>query len=91
MVVFGVMVDAAIAVFVILVLAKYAGVTSKKGFAWIASAGVVGLLAASSAWIAVADSTVAGLSGGLTALFSVIAWILLLVGALTTVMDWIKK
>lgn len=84
-------VDIAVAIFVVLVLAKYAGVQVKKGMPMVTAAGLMALLAAGSTLVSVADASVAGLSGGLTALFSVIAWILLLLGVLMASLELVKK
>ena len=91
MVVFGGLWDVAVAIFVVLVLAKYANVQVKKGLPMVTGAGLLVVLAAGSQLITVADSAVAGVSGGLTALFSVIAWILLLIGVLVGALDQVKK
>lgn len=92
MVVFGGLWDVAIAVFVVLVLAKYANVAVKKGLSMIAAGGLLVLLAgASGALLTVADSAVVGLSTGLLNLFAVIGWIVLLIGVLMAAIELVKK
>jgi len=88
MVVFGGLWDIAIVVFVVLVLAKYANVTSKKGLGWLATAGVLALLAAGSGdLLAVAGTAV---TYWVAALFSVLSWIALLVGVLMAALELMK-
>ena len=84
MVVFGGLWDAAVAVFVVLVLAKYAGVKAGKGLNLVAGAGVLSLLAAASSYIVVAGAQV---TTAVETLFSVIGWILLLVGAILATVE----
>jgi len=88
MALFGGLWDVAIVIFLVLVFAEYAKVRSKasKQFNWIAASGVLILLAAASSWIGL----VPGAQQGATLLFSVIAWILLLIGALWTTAELLK-
>ncbi len=80
--------EIAVVVFVVLVLAKYANVVSKKGLGWIATAGVLALLAAGSAeLLAVAGTAV---TYWVAALFSVLSWIALLVGVVMAALELMK-
>lgn len=89
MVVFGGLWDAAVAVFVVLVLAKYAGIKAGwKGLNWVAGSGVLILLAASSGYIAVAGAQV---TSAVETLFSVIGWILLLIGAIVATVEIVQS
>lgn len=88
MVVFGGLWDVAIAVFVVLVLAKYANVVSKKGIGMVATAGMLALLAAGSGdLLAVAGTAV---TYWVAALFSVLSWIALLVGVIMAALELMK-
>lgn len=80
--------EVAVIVFVVLVLAKYANVVSKKGLGWVGAAGMVALLAAgSSELLAVAGTAV---TYWVAALFSVLAWLALLIGVVMTALELLK-
>ncbi len=80
--------EIAVVVFVVLVLAKYANVVSKKGLGWMATAGVLALLAAGSAeLLAVAGTAV---TYWVAALFSVLSWIALLIGVVMAALELMK-
>ncbi len=89
MVVFGTGFDAAIAVFVVLVLAKYAGIKAGKGLNWVAGSGVLTLLAAASSTIVVAGAE--QVFSAVTTLFSVVGWILLLLGAIVATVELVQS
>ena len=89
MVVFGGLWDAAIVIFLVLVFAEYMKVRAKasKAFNFVAGAGLLVLLAAASPWIGL----VPGAEQGASLLFGVIAWILLLIGALWGALEMTKS
>ena len=89
MVVFGGLWDAAIVIFLVLVFAEYVKVRAKasKAFNFIAGAGLLVVLAAASPWIGL----VPGVDTVATWLFGVIAWILLLIGALWGAVEMTKS
>lgn len=74
--------DVAIAIFVILALAEYVKIRAKasKAFNWIAASGIVALLASASPWISFQGFE--WVTGLLTLFFGVVAWFLLLGGAI---------
>ena len=80
MAIFGGLWDAAVAIFLVLVLAEYIKVRARisKQTNWIAASGLLVVLAAASNWIGVYS----GVQSVLETLFGAIAWILLLVGTL---------
>ncbi len=81
MAIFGGLWDAALVIFLVLVFAEYVKVRAKlsKPFNFLAGAGLLLILAAASSWISIVGTQAVY---WLTTLFSVIAWILLLIGAL---------
>ncbi|MBI4021111.1 MAG: hypothetical protein HY369_02620 [Candidatus Aenigmarchaeota archaeon] len=89
MALFGGLWDAAVVIFLVLVFAEYMKVRTKatKQFNWIAGSGLLVLLAAASSWISVAGNSVVS---GATTLFGVIAWIMLLIGALWGALELTK-
>lgn len=89
MALFGAPLDAAIAIFLVIVFAEYVKVRAKlsKQFNIIAAAGLLVVLAAASSWISVAGTQ---LVSGASTLFSVIAWILLLIGTLWGALELTK-
>ena len=88
MVVFGALLDMVIVVFLVLVFAKYAGITTKKGLKLVGAAGLLALLAEASSLITVAGSNV--VAGAIT-LFSVLAWIALLIGVILAVVELVQS
>lgn len=89
MAIFGGLWDAALVIFLVLVFAEYLKIRAKmsKQFNWIAASGVVVLLAAASSWIGLGVAV----EGTLTTLFGLIAWILLLIGALWSALELTKS
>ena len=89
MALFGGLWDAALAIFLVLAFAEYVKIRAKasKQFNWIAASGVLILLAAASSWISVLGAQ--AMSGAET-LFSVIGWILLLIGSLWGAAELLK-
>ena len=89
MALFGGLWDAALAIFLVLVFAEYVKVRSKasKQFNWIAAGCLLVLLAGASSWVSIAGTT--AVSGAET-LFSVIGWIMVLIGALWGSMELLK-
>ncbi len=79
--IFGPALDVVMAIFLVLVFAEYIKIRAKasKQFNWIAASGVIALLASASTWIAQLHSQAAMYLG---LIFGVVAWILLLIGAL---------
>ncbi len=90
MVVFGGLLDLVIVVFLVLVFAEYVKIRTKadKPFRLVASAGVLALLAAGSSLLEVAGPTAVFWIG---TIFSVISWILLLIGTLWATAELSKK
>ena len=86
--IFGAIPDLVILIFAVLALCKYMGLKARKMHV-IASAGFMALLAAGSTLLGGIDSV--GVVEGVSALFSVLAWILLLIGALMVSLELYKS
>ncbi|MBI4173113.1 MAG: hypothetical protein HY519_00160 [Candidatus Aenigmarchaeota archaeon] len=89
----------AVGIFLVLVFAEYAKIRSSaaKGFSWLAAGAVFLLLEASTAWGAQVLGAVQGLGafgdllGSVALLWTVVAWVLILVGSIFVLLDIMKK
>jgi len=89
MALFGAGLDWVVAVFLVLVFAEYIKIRAKsKGFNWIAASAVSALLGWSFSGFGVWGLVSGAIWGQY--LFEFIAWILLLIGAITVVLDLSK-
>lgn len=90
MAVFGGLWDVVTVVFLVLVFAEYTKLRARtpKAFNFVAASGVLVLLAAASDWLGVAGPLAVQ---GVSTLFSVIAWILLLIGTLWAAYELTKS
>lgn len=83
--VFGGLLDAGVAVLILIALAQYAKVRDKaeKGYNWLAAAGVTLLFSGLFSSASVIGTFIgAGIWNGLASLFQVVGWILALVGTI---------